>query len=176
MKKELLVHFGAAASYLFFLSLFNDWLDVKYYELWIGGVIGTLLPDIDHLIYIYLRPHELTSQRVSRKARSANVFEALELLAMTRSERNKLIFHTAPFQVLMTILCFLVVTSSNSLLGMGLALTFLLHLLVDQVLDLADQKNLANWFYQTPINLDIKKASLYWGVGVLALLILSSLL
>ncbi|EKD62253.1 MAG: hypothetical protein ACD_52C00256G0007 [uncultured bacterium] len=176
MKKELLIHFGAAATYVLLITIFKGWFDLKYFELWVGAVIGTLLPDVDHLLYIYLRPHELTSQRVSRKLETLSVFEVLDLLAMTRSERSKLIFHAAPFQALMLILTFLVVTSSNSLLGMGLTVAFLLHLLVDQLLDLMSQKDLTNWFHQLPISLNNKEASLYWGAGVVLLVILTSLM
>ncbi|OGM22207.1 hypothetical protein A2961_02410 [Candidatus Woesebacteria bacterium RIFCSPLOWO2_01_FULL_39_21] len=176
MKRELLTHFGFAGLYFLLAAIFKNWFDLKYLEFWTGGIIGTLLPDIDHVIYVYLRPHELTSQRVAKKLETANIFEALEILAVTRSERSKLIFHTAPFQLLFFVLTFLVLTSSNSLLGMGLSVAFSLHLMVDQLLDLMSQKNLSNWFHQVPISLNIKKASLYWGACVLVLLILTILI
>lgn len=113
---------------------------------WIGGIVGNFLPDLDHLIYAYfLRPHELTSQRVGYLVGQRRLIDGLRLLAVTRSERTKLIFHTAGFQLIFLVLTFLVVTSSGSLLGRGVVLAFFLHLLVDQAIDFMEGAD-RNWF------------------------------
>ncbi len=178
MKREIAIHFLAFLVLFFLTSLIRGWWSMDLGELitflpfWLGGILGTVLPDIDHLIYVYfLRPQELTSQRVNFMTSNGNVKGAISLLYSTRSERTSLIFHTAFFQIIFFILTFLVVTSSSGLLGRGLVLAFCLHLLVDQVVDLASIGSIsANWFKNFPISLDLKNQRTY--VLVVAVLIL----
>lgn len=138
----------------------------------LGGVIGTILPDIDHLIYVYfLKPQDLTSQRVNYMLGKVEIWNTFEVLAITREERKQLIFHTALFQVIFWVLAFLVVSSSGSIFGRGLVLAFALHLIVDQLIDLMKLDNLDNWFRQWNIVLDKNKYMFYWmgNLGVLLL-------
>ncbi len=153
MRREISIHLSFLISFFIFISLFRGWLDVSFWPLWLGGLIGTVLPDLDHLIYVYfLRPHELTSQRVERMVRQARLSDFLRLLAETRGERTKLIFHTLFFQLIFLGLTFLVITSSASLLGRGLVLAFSLHLLIDQIVNLVEMGSLGNWFGQIPFS------------------------
>jgi hypothetical protein len=139
--------------------------------LWFGGILGTLLPDIDHLIYIYfLRPHELTSQRVASMLGKRELMKTLQLLAVTRAERTKLIFHTAYFQLLFLVFAYLVITSSGSILGRGLVLAFSLHLLIDQAVDWMETGGLANWFRQIPVQLE-REQQRWYMVAALAILL-----
>lgn len=143
--------------------------------------MGTLLPDIDHLIYIYFfGPQEITSQRVSQKLARRDIWGTLTLLADTRSERNRLVFHTVLFQIIFLALAFLVVTSSGSIFGRGLVLAFSLHLLVDQIVDIMETGGLDNWFRQFGLprvgGLDRKRAMYYWGVGLTIVLFFGFLL
>ncbi len=99
--------------------------------------MGTLLPDLDHILYVYLlRPQEYVSQRFNHMIGQRDLWGSLSLLAETRNERTKLIFHTALFQVIFLVFAFLVVTSSGSVLGRGIVLAVVLHLIVDEVVDL----------------------------------------
>ena len=125
--------------------------------------MGSLLPDIDHFIYVYfLMPHELTSQRVSSMMVRKDVRGVFSLLAATRGERTKLVFHTVLFQIIFLVLTFFVVTSSASLFGVGIVLGFSLHLLVDQYEDMKQLGHLDNWF--KGVNLDFVKGKekQYW--------------
>jgi hypothetical protein len=172
MKKELLVHYGTFAVLFFVITLLRRWFDIPYALFWFGGIVGTALPDIDHLIYVYyLRPHELTSQRVQYMAQKADIKRTLELLATTRSERKNLIFHTAWFQIFFLVLMVWIMTSSSNLFGRGLVLAFSLHLVVDQLVDLMHLGNLDTWFRQLPIKWDKEKLTLY----VVALLLVISI-
>ncbi|MBX4205871.1 hypothetical protein KW795_01605 [Candidatus Microgenomates bacterium] len=179
MKKEILTH----SLYLLLFSLVV--ILVKRYFLplnlnsalicgmfLLGGVIGTVLPDIDHLIYIFLlKPQDLTSQRVGYMLGKGDIWNTLEVLAITREERKHLIFHSALFQIIFWVLAFLVVSSSGSVFGRGLVLAFSLHLIVDQFLDLMKLDNLDNWFRQWNLILDKNKYMFYWitNLGVLLL-------
>ena len=103
-------------------------------------------------------------------------FKTFGLLAVTRSERKHLVFHTALFQIIFMILTFLVLTSSGSIFGRGLVLAFVLHLLVDQMLDFFELDNFDNWFYQLNVYLAKEKALFYWLAMVFLFLFFGFLL
>lgn len=187
MKKEILTHIVFFVSFFLLISLFRRWFGIEYIVFWLGGIVGTFLPDTDHLIYVYfLRPQELTSQRTARMAGNKNYWGMIKLLFDTREERRKLIFHSAFFQVIFVILSFLVITSSGSLFGRGLVLAFFLHLLVDQFVDLTatqdspdiqSQENIMNpnplkvWFKGLGISPNKERVLFYWLALVLLFII-----
>lgn len=184
MKKEILTHFGSLIVFFSFAVLFKNMfgLDLKAVTnigLFLGGgILGTILPDLDHVIYVYLlHPQEATSQRIGYTLQNINlppitrIKQAFELMASTRSERTRLIFHTTHFQLIFWILAFLVISSSGSIFGRGLVLAFSLHLIVDQFLDLEQLDNLNNWFRLLGVELEKEKYVFYWLGNLVALLI-----
>lgn len=176
MKKEFFIHFASTVVLIIIISLIKQYFSLSYWPLWLGAATGTILPDIDHLIYIYfLAPQELTSQRVNYMVDRHQVWNSFRLLVETRSERKGLIFHNAGFQVLFLILTFLVLSSSGSMFGRGIVLAFALHLSVDQLVDYSSTGALENWFSSFRIVLDSQKLKLYIG-GILFLILLSGIL
>ncbi len=171
MRKEFIYHFGFLIGFLILTSLVKGYVNLSYWPYWVGGLIGTILPDLDHLIYIlFLRPHELTSQRASHLINQKDYLNTLRLLAVTRYERTKVIFHSAMFQIIFTLLAVLVITSSGSVLGRGIVLGLLLHLLIDQIVDFIETKSISNWFKDFPIKLNIsEKAYLIINIGIFLL-------
>lgn len=162
MKRELALHFGVFVLFAILVILFKRWFDISYWPFLVGGILGTLLPDIDHLIYVYfLSPQDLTSQRVSYLLNKRDIGRSLSLLYETRSERKGLIFHSTVFQIIFWILTFLVVTSSGSIFGRGIVLAFSLHLILDQWIDF-------NFYKQKPTP--------YFYINILILLFLGILL
>jgi len=102
--------------------------------LWWGGLLGTFLLDIDHLLYaLVIYPHELTSLRVKRLFKQRRSKDAIALLMDTQDERLKLPFHNALFQLIFYVFCFFVLTSTGSIFGAGLVMTMALHLLKDEL-------------------------------------------
>ena len=133
MKREVLVHFSFWFAFFVFITLIKGWFSLSYWPFWVGGIVGTVLPDIDHFLYVlFLQPQELTSRRVSYMLGKREIWQAIRLLYDTRSERSNLIFHTITFQLIFAVLTFWVMTSSASLFGRGLVLAFSLHLLIDR--------------------------------------------
>ncbi|MFC1710423.1 hypothetical protein ACFL0F_02060, partial [Patescibacteria group bacterium] len=121
MKKEIKIHFIYMTTFFLLVVLFRGWYSYTYLTFWIGGIIGTLLPDIDHFIYSFaLNPQDHTSQRVAYLAKEKNVKKAVELLSHTRYDRSKPVFHTIYFQLIFLVLTFWVVTSSGTPFGIGL--------------------------------------------------------
>jgi len=134
VKKEITTHLLFALPYLLLVMLFNRYFYVGVWPLFLGGIIGTILPYADHLIYVYyLAPQELSSQRVISYLKQKQVWLALETMIHTSHERSNLIFHTLLFNAVIAILAFYVVTSSGSLFGTGIVLAFYLHLVVDML-------------------------------------------
>lgn len=177
MKRQLLVYYISLAIYFILITLSRSWLDVAFVPLWIGGLIGAILPDVDHFIYVYfLRPHELTSQRAAHLMSQGKIVQTFSLLANTRSERTHLVFHTAMFQLIFYAFTFFVLSSSHNLLGRGIVLAFLLHLLVDQFLDFKQLGSISHWFKGTDLKLDHNKTVFYWAAAGLVLVVYGFLL
>ena len=106
MRREIFLHFAFWFSFFVFITLIRKYFNLSYWPFWVGGIVGTLLPDIDHILYLYLRPQELTSQRVGLLLDKREIKRTLSLLYETRTERRDLIFHTAFFQIIFLILTF----------------------------------------------------------------------
>lgn len=180
MKKDFFIHLIFFVLLFLLLTLIDRGFNWGYLVFWIGGVIGTILPDLDHLIYVYfLSPTDLTSQRVSRSLGNKEIVKSLSLLYITRYERTKLIFHTIFFQLIFLVLTFFVISSSGSFLGRGIVIGFSLHLLVDQLMDLRQTGSLETWFrnvsFLVNFQMDRRKYWVYLSLIALATLALAFL-
>ncbi len=177
MRRELFIHFSFWFSFFVFVAIVRHYLALPYWSFWLGGIVGTILPDIDHIIYFYfVSPTELTSQRFNFLAQKKEIGRMVQLLYETRSERGGLIFHSILFQLIFAVLTFLMMTSSGSIFGKGLVLAFFLHLVIDQIMDLTELGSFDNWLRNSPIRLDFRGARIYWTVSLAILLIFGFLL
>jgi hypothetical protein len=166
MRRELFLHYSFWFSFFVFIAIIKHYLALPYWGFWLGGIFGTVLPDIDHVIYFYLvKPVELTSQRFNFLLEKRAIGRMFSLLYETRSERNGLIFHTIFFQIIFFILTFWMLSSSGSYFGKGMVLAFGLHLLIDQVIDLVELGSFENWFKNLPFRLDVAQSRIYWMVA-----------
>ena len=172
MKKDLAIHFTFAIALFVLITLFRDWFSLGFVAFWIGGVLGTLLPDVDHLIYVYiLKPNEAASHKIASLISQRRILTTWDTLASTSADRKGLLIHNAPFQILFLIFSILIVTS-GSLIGMGIALGFMLHLILDEVVDLVEIGNFDGWFSGFPVNLDSDQKRWFLVANVLILLAL----
>lgn len=163
MRRELFLHFSFWFSFFIFVAISKHYLALPYWSFWLGGIVGTILPDVDHIIYFYLvKPVELTSQRFNFLLERREIGRMFSLLYETRTERNGLIFHTILFQLIFFVLTFWMLSSSGSIFGKGMVLAFSLHLLIDQVIDLTEIGDFSNWFKDLPVRLDLKQSRIYW--------------
>lgn len=173
MKKVYIRQFLAFILLFAFTTILRHWFTPNYLMFWLGGLVGLVLPDVDHLIYIYvLRPHELTAQRASRMVSQRKPLAALNLLASTRSERQDLIFHNNLFQFVMFVFTFFVLSSTSNLFGRGLVIAFMLHLTVDQIIDFVQIGDINNWLAKLNVKLQREQSILFISLqlGVLTLL------
>ncbi|MEK7472569.1 MAG: hypothetical protein AAB625_00880 [Patescibacteria group bacterium] len=131
MKKEIINHFIFWLSYFIFLTLVNSLYSFSYWPLYVGGLVGLFMSNLDHLLHVFVfNPQELTSVRLTQLVKNRQYKDATKLLYDTKDERNNLIFHTTNFQIIFTVLTFWVVSSSGSLFVRGLVLSYLLSLTI----------------------------------------------
>ena len=135
MKREVFVHASFFLSFFILFSLLKGWLKFSYWPFWLGGLIGSFLPLLDHLVYVFLLyPQELSSQRVVYFFKNRNFTGALRFLIETRGERTNLVFRSNTFLIVISILTVWILSSSGSLIGTGLVLGAVIYLLVDRAL------------------------------------------
>lgn len=174
MKKSLITHFSFLTAFIVLVALFKGWFSLDYLPFLYGGIIGILLPYSDYLIHIYLmKPQADNSRIASSLMNNGNYKQTFNVLVSTRHDLTDLIFHAAYFQLFFLVFSFLVVSSSGSLLGRGLVLAFLLHLLVDQLVDMVETKSLDFWFRKILVITDREQRRWYLVVNLVGFLILS---
>ncbi len=173
MKREMIIHLSFWFSFFIFITLLRGYFHLSYWPFWIGGLLGVVLPDIDHIIYAYfVSPQDLTSQRIGYLLEKKDIKRTVELFYETRTERRGLIFHSVFFQIIFFILTFWMMSSSGSNFGKGLVMSFSLHLLIDQIMDIVELGNFNNWTHNSPIVFDLSKAKIYCLVVAILLAIL----
>ena len=176
MRREFFIHFSFWFSFFVLFSIVGGHLTLNYWPFWVGGLLGTALPDLDHFIYaLFLDPQELTAQRVEHLLKGRNIKRVVTLLYETRYERKSLVCHTFIFQAIFIVLSFLVLSSSTSIFARGVVLAFLVHISVDQLADLMDIKNLNNWGNIFPKEMD-QRFSLIYIIAIMLLTLLMGIL
>lgn len=177
MRRELFIHFSFWFAFFVAIAVFKNYFTLSHWPFWLGGLIGVVMPDIDHLIYVYfIKPTDLSSQRINYLINKKTLLRSVELMYETRTERRGLVFHTIFFQLIFFILTFWMLSSSGSYFGRGLVLSFILHLSIDQLIDLNDLKNLENWFTNLPFKLDLTQSKIYWRISTAIILLLGILM
>lgn len=173
MKKEFTVHFGSLLVFFLLISLARGWYSgFVYLYFWLGGIVGVLLPDLDHILYsLFLRPTEFTSQRTAYLLKNKRWANALGLLVLTKHERTYTVFHSYLFELVAIILMILVITSSGSLFGRGMVLGIMLHLLLDQFMDLQELNSLGRWQQKISLKLEKDQEVLLWLIVSLVVLV-----
>lgn len=174
MKKKLLFHLVSFS--IFFAAVVLVRFDVRIIQSFIGfligGFIGSVLPDIDQLIYIFaINPEETKSIEVKQMFSEGKYWAGAAILFETRDQR-RLIFHTVLFQIFFTLFAFFVVTSAGSVFGRGIVLGFLLHLSLDQITNLMEGKTLSSWFEGLSSNIDHTRTVFYTVLLFVSVLLL----
>lgn len=132
MKRELFVRLSLLVLLFSAITVLKLYFSYTFWPFWVGGVVGTFLPDIDHFLYVFVfYPLDLTSQRIIYYFKNKSYKEGLQFLYQTKEERTDLIFHKINFVLIFAVLTFWVMSSSGSLFGRGLVMGFWFHLTFD---------------------------------------------
>lgn len=179
LKRELKSHFLVTIIWLLVISLlkFNFRLPIlnqlpNFLFLWAGGLLGTMILDLDQFIYVlFSHPEEYSSLRVKRILDLGNIKETLALIADTAGERQRLVFHSVLFHLVLVVMCFFVLSSAANIFGKGLVMAMFLHLLKDEMelLWSGNQeflKRLLFWQIKTEISYNAQKYFVFGSIFV----------
>ncbi|QQS39233.1 hypothetical protein IPM62_01290 [Candidatus Woesebacteria bacterium] len=184
MKKEIIVHIVFLLAFFLLISIYktfslsleignSNWFTAEYLIFWLGGVIGMLMVFSDHFIYTYfLRPDEPSSQQAKSLISERKYLQAVDFLVKSHKTLDNLVFHNANFQSIFLLFGFFVITSTASILGRGIVLGFLLHLIIDMLRDLIETKSTDRWFTKFPVSLTFEQKRWYLGLHIALTLII----
>lgn len=175
MKRKLLIHYLFFFSFFIFVAMRRGFFSLGSIPFWVGGLIGTLLPDLDHVFYSFVYKDKSVSFLSFKSLLYQKKYLSAFYSILEKSDTSEVsAFHSFSFQLLFFVLTFWIVTSSSSVFAVGLVMAFTLHLLVDQLNDLLSKGNLGSW-YSGFFNLEIPedKHVFYW-FAILVLFILVS--
>ncbi len=188
LKKEVRGHLLVTLFWLVIVTLLrlpggragiNAWL-IGSLALWLGGLVGTFLLDLDHLLYtLWIYTVEPTSLQVKSLVKQNRFKEALVLLVNTHNERWRLSFHSALFQPIFYFFCFWVLSSTPNLFGKGLVVAMALHLLKDEFESLftKGEESTRRWlFWQIKREITFKQQKFFLFIMLLFFLGLNLLL
>lgn len=164
MKREILTHYLFFLAFFIFISIKRNMFSLPFLPFWVGGVVGTLIVDLDHLLYAFLfNPSDLASQRAVYHFKKREYLKGILVLWDAKENRTHQVFHSFSFQIIFLILTFWVASSSGSLFAVGLVLSFSFHLFIDQMSDFLTLGNLDLWtkgFFS--LRIEEKSQLFYW--------------
>lgn len=149
-KSEVASHLLLTFVYFLAVSVFRWQFNSDLVWIWAGAFLGAFLLDLDHLIYwFYAHPEAEDSKYAKVLAKTGNYKGLYALLVRYHQTHNRLIFHSAIFQVILLVVSFYVLTAGGSTLGSALVLSLNLHLLKDEWSDfLSGRKGeLTDWLF-----------------------------
>jgi len=170
LKKELTTHYLLTLVWLGVVSLLRWKWNLELIGLWFGALIGTMILDLDQVLYALLIYPEQKTRELWQQRR---IRALLEYLAETYQERIKLPFHNAVFQVGFLVFSFWVLTSTGGLFGKGLVMAANLHLLKDEfhLLVKGREEQLRRWLFW-PVRGEVSFEGQKIFVGIMGLVFL----
>jgi hypothetical protein len=176
-KREGFNKFIAVIVLLIVLTLVKKWFNFSSALVWLGVLVGYYLPFFDHLFYAYIvRPDLEISRNIRSLVSIKKIKKLITYVNETKDQRDKLIIHTAYFQMIFSLLTFFILSSSMSLFGRGLVYGFCLKLLTEELYEYFDKKDLSRWFAEMNIKPDTHATRVYLYANGLVLLIFSLML
>jgi len=170
MKKELTSHYLLTLVWLVVVSLLRWRWNLELIWLWLGALAGTMILDLDQVFYALVIYPEEKAKELWRQRR---IRALLEYLAETYSQRVRLTFHNALFQVGFLVFSFWVLTSTGGLFGKGLVMAANLHLLKDEfyLLIKGREEELRCWLFW-PVKQEVSFEGQKIFVGIMGLVFL----
>jgi hypothetical protein len=151
-KKEIILHFTIAAILTAVIQVI--WLIkggvplTNYIQLILGFAIGSMILDLDHLVYWYfLYPDKEESIQGKNFLKERKFKQAFTLIGENHKTHTSLVFHHIYFQLVLVLVSFFIFLSTGSMLGKSLVLFMNLHLLTDQWQDYKNLSHLKNWLF-----------------------------
>jgi hypothetical protein len=117
--------------------------------LFIGIFFGSIILDIDYLIFWYfLKPNIEESRLAKTTIKNFDIKSLFKLINASHSTHHNLIFHHYFFQSILVLFTFFIFTSTDNLFILSLIVSLNLHLLVDEYMDYFNNpKILQKWLF-----------------------------
>jgi len=148
MKKALSPLALAFIGYFLAVSLLRWRLRLDLIWLWMGGLLGLAFVYVDRLLHVYMtRPQEQLSLYVKHFIQQKNYRQALQLLAQRGDEQRFLMIRSVIFMIAFAPLAFYVITSTGSLIAVGMIMGIGLYLLYELLSHLKDLEKLKLWLF-----------------------------
>lgn len=163
IKREIISHFLVTIIWLELITVFKWSVGWQLASLWLGGLAGTFLLDIDHLIYwFYFRTEKQDSQIAKILWQKRDFRGLLMLLGRYHDTHTRLVFHSFLFQIVLLIFSFYIFSSVGSYFGSGLVAALNLHLLKDEWEEFFEKKydHLNDWLFwqvKRKVNFELQK-------------------
>lgn len=152
MKHDFSYHLLASGILFILVSIFLVIFKAENIAILIvffGIFIGSVILDLDHIIFWYFLKPNLEESRLARAAISHYDYKSVyRLLRTSHQSHHNLVFHHYFFQSILAIFSIFILTSTNSIFASSLILSLNLHLLVDEYIDYLDNpKILQKWLF-----------------------------
>jgi hypothetical protein len=120
------------------------------FELAITYFLSVLFFSIETLVRTYITDQDSSqSLQVKEELKRASFFGKVDVLAKwDQADSNNRITQSIIFQAALVLFSVYAVTSSNTIVGVGVSLGILLQILVEQIKLLKDNKDISSWFWQ----------------------------
>jgi len=177
MSKEGFNKFIGVVVLLIVLTLIKRWFSYPYALVWLGVITGFYLPFVDNLFYAYVvRPEANISKNIRSLVSIRKIKQLVRYTNEVDGQQERSIIYSAYFQAVFLLLTYYILTSSGSLFGRGLVYGFSLRLLLEQVLQYMNTKELNKWFSEMSIVMDAHKTRVFLYANGLVLLVFTMML
>jgi hypothetical protein len=137
--------------FVVWISVVAALIYLHYREMWLGWVIGMVLAlglsIFDRLLYVFwLKPYEQLSIQIQYWIKRRDVVAAWSLLAERGNEQTRLVLRSAGFAILWPVLMIYVLTTTGSIVAVGIMVGLGLDLVVSIIADWEKPQQIASWF------------------------------
>jgi len=137
---------GVGLVYYVMLVLIRWQWDLGVVWLFGGGLIGILFEYVDRLVYVYVvAPKEKLCVHVKRLVEKKRYKEVVGVLKTRGFSERRLPMRSVIFMAAWVPMAFFLVTSTGSMLAIGLVMGVGLHLLYDVLLDWYHPRRIKKW-------------------------------
>lgn len=131
--KGIFSHLLAAVFYASLVTFLGRHFRPEFIFFWLGIIIGVILFYFDPLVSAYFGSPNPVSQEIKQLISQKKFSPALAKVFALHQIQEQPILHSAFLQSALMLLAFYVLTSSGSLLGSGLVMGMIVHLIQDEV-------------------------------------------
>jgi hypothetical protein len=156
---------------LFVAGAVTQWYDAVF--LWVGAIIGILLPDLEYILYAYfIDPSVQTSSDIRAFLRSKNIKGFVSYIDTKEYSFGEMSVHSVLFLFVLMIFVIYAGAGNAFILVKGLALSMYITLVYSAFIELYKTKTLKRWFWMLKISMNTSQYSAFLIVMFLTFIFL----